>query len=171
MLSILLIPAYAVADAWAGGSLGAWAKRLDDKLPGRAAFWAGLLVALATGALCAWPAAFVGFIWWLYRIVPPKTLGGSATPVGGRQVRATLIRHLLPLVALAGVYWAGRDLSRALLGFIGYGLAATALAAWYGQRNEDAKDEGRPISLSDNRAVELARGGLFGLAVAVSLYQ
>lgn len=169
MLELLLVPAYAVADAFAGGSLGGWAKRLDDKLPGRAAFWGALLVALV-GLLAIGPwGAAIGLVWLIYRTPGWRIFGGSATPVGIDEIAGTLARHMIALLALVVVYWAKGPLAPAAMIFVAYAVFATILAAWYGQRKADAFHRGEPIREADNTTVEVFRGAAFGAAVAAVL--
>lgn len=168
MLEFLIVPAYAVADAYAGGSLGAWAKKLDDKLPGRAAFWGALLGALV-GFLTLGPwGAAMGLVWLIYRTPGWRVFGGSATPVGAKEVVGTLLRHMLALLALLPVYWAGKDVLTGALAFGGYAVIATLLAAIYGQANRKAQQAGEPIDPADNMRVEIARGLCFGVATIIA---
>lgn len=169
MLEFLLIPAYAVADSWAGGSLGRAAKRLDEKLPGRAAFW-GALLAAVVGFLTIGPwAAAVGLAWLIYRSPGWRVFGGSATPEGAAQIMGTLLRHAMALLALLPVYWAGRPILIGVIAFGAYALAATMLAVSYGAANRRARMAAEPIDPGLNTKVELIRGALFGGAVAASL--
>ena len=169
-LILILLPAvYALADAFAGGSLGQWAKRLDDKLPGRAAFWGALLGALV-GFLTLGPwGAAMGLVWLIYRTPGWRGFGGSATPVGAKEVVGTLLRHMLALLALLPVYWAGKDVLTGGLYLLAYALGATALAIHYGNANRKAQQLGQPIDAGLNTKIELFRGALFGVAVALAL--
>lgn len=168
-LQFLLPVAYALADSFAGGSLGKAAKALDEKLPGRAAFWGALLCA-GLGFLSAGVhGALMGLVWLIYRTIPWKVFGGSATPVGTREIAGTFARHLIAMLAVVVVFWAGKPVLPAALLFGWFALMATGLAIGYGQFNLGAQRRRVPIPKGVNTFVEIARGFCFGLAVAFSL--
>lgn len=163
-----LVPLYAVADSFAGGSLGSKAKALDERLPGRAAFWGALLCAGAGWLLAGVPGALMGLVWLIYRSPGWKVFGGSATPVGARAIAGTFARHLLAMLALPVVFWAGKSVALGAIAFMAYAISSTAVAIWYAERVEEAAERGEPIDPDDNRFLELFRGALFGLATAVT---
>lgn len=163
-----LVPLYALADSFAGGSLGSKAKALDEKLPGRAAFWGAVVCAVA-GWLAGGPwCAAVALAWLIYRSPGWKVFGGSATPVGAKEIAGTFARHLLALLAVLPVYWAHKDVVMAAGWFGLFAVAATSLSVAYGELNREAGERGEPIDPGVNTKIELARGAAFGLAVALS---
>ncbi len=162
----LIVLAYALGDRFAGGG----APKLDDRLPGRGAFWAGVMCAVLGWLVFGWVASALALGWWLYRIIPPRAIGqSSATPNDKTAYFHTFIRHALPLLPafLVSKGWA-LDTLWVCMPFAVYAVAATALAAWYGAANAKAISEGRGIG-KENVIVELARGAAFGLAVVVAL--
>lgn len=170
-LLFLLPVAYGLADSFAGGSLGAKAKALDDKLPGRGPFWA-MLVLAGLGYLAAgFPASVVAVFWWGYRIVKPKQFGGSATPVTAREILGSVLLHSLSLAAMIGAIMAHRPLLQSLGFLVAYVFVAVGLAVMYGDHKKDAIAAGEAIEADDpfNTKVELARGAMFGAVIAWTL--
>lgn len=168
-LLFLLPVAYGLADSFAGGSLGAKAKALDDKLPGRAAFWGALLCA-GLGYLSAGvPGALMGLVWLIWRTPTWDVFGGDATPVGVKEIAGTFARHLIAMLGVVTAYWAHNDVVMSAMAFVAFAAGATFLACWYTGRNMDAAEAGEPIDPKDNRFLELCRGVLFGLAAVASL--
>lgn len=162
LLVLLLIPLYALADRFAGGGWPA----LDDRLPGRAAFWGalvcagvGFLVAGLFGALC-------GLGWLIYRTIPWKAFGGSLAPVGGREIAGTFVRHLVAVVILvAPAIWTDKPILIAAGAGVAFAIVATLLAVWLSEAVEYHADRREPLA-GENTVLELARGAFFGLAVA-----
>jgi hypothetical protein len=166
-LVFLLVPTYALADRFAGGG----SPKLDDMLPGRAAFWGALLCAIAGYFLAGWPAAAFALGWLVYRTPKWRLFGNaSITPVGADALIWTFNRHALTIIPAFIVAKAfDLDALRVCAIFAVYALVATVLAAWYGQANAKAIKNGVGIG-NENVVVELLRGAAFGLAVAVALY-
>lgn len=158
---LALAPVYALADRFAGGG----APDLDARLPGRAAFWGAVLAAgvgfwLARWEGVAWAAAWLAYRTPAWKLIP----GSSATPRGLGEAVATFARHAI--VGLPALFVAAgfhRDIPLTLGAMAGFALGAALLGCWYARR-VDAGGEGQP-----NTFVELARGALFGVAVAAVL--
>lgn len=164
--AIAMILTYALADRYAGGGWPA----LDDKLPGRAAFWGGLAASGVGYALYSLPGALVALAWLIWRTPGWKVVpGASITPRGPKEFMATVVRHLIPapLVAVVAT-WTGLDPLAAALPLLGFALVAAGLGAWYGAQVDAATKANRPIG-DQNVVVELARGAAFGAAVAAAL--
>lgn len=145
----LLVPAYALADRFAGGGWPA----LDDKLPGRAAFWAAIACA-ALGWLAAglW-GLLAALAWLIYRTPAWAIFGGRIDPRGARQIAGTFLRHAIAIPGLVlAAYFAGQPLIASAWCGLCFAIGATVLGA-----------SGLPRSHND--LVELARGALYGLAV------
>ena len=165
MLPLLLIPLYAVADAYAGGS---FLHSVSRKIPGRAVFWAAIILAVAGYLLCGLFGALCALGWFIWRTPGWKVFGGSATPSSAVEALGTLARHMIatPLLMLSA-YWTGHDVFTAAIGGALFALAATLLACWYEDRVHKAVVEVRPIG-DENTWVETLRGAAFGLVVAVT---
>lgn len=163
---LLLIPAYAFADRFAGGG---WPD-LDDKLPGRGAFWGALLCA-ALGLLLAGPAgALFGLAWLIWRTPAWKLVpGSSATPRSAREIAATFIRHAIPIpLSLLIGTWTDHDAGRLATWMVLFALAATALAALYAKRVDDPEADADDAT-DANHFLETVRGAVFGLCVVMGL--
>jgi hypothetical protein len=162
----ILMPVYAFADGFAGGSLGKKLKAIDAKLPGRAAFWAALLGAgvgyLTSGA----PGALAGIAWLIWRTPDWDIFGGDTTAQGAKEIAGTVARHLIPLPLLLVIgYWTGLDLSKVAGALLVFALAATVLSIEYGKKETAATEAGVSVDPKFNTFVELARGALFGAAL------
>lgn len=162
----ILAAVYAFADRFAGGG---WPE-LDDKLPGRGAFWGGLL-GIAAGFVLLGPAgALMGLVWLIWRtpawkLIPP----GSATPRGAKEVAATFVRHAIPiLLSIPVAIWTGHDPMRlaALTGL--FALIATAFSAAYA-KGVFADGTSPEDAFKANHLQELARGAVYGACIAVGL--
>lgn len=167
---VLLIPAYGLADRFAGGGWPA----LDDRLPGRAAFWGALFCAALGFALGGAPLAAAALVWLIYRTPPWKLTGGAIDPDGAGEIAGTFVRHLIPAPGLALIaYWSGKDVLPPILGGVAYALGATALACALAARVRKLAGK-TVISLDDddpNAMVELARGCAYGaLVVALEVW-
>ena len=152
-----LVLAYALADRFAGGG---WPK-LDDKLPGRAAFW-GAVMAAGVGYLALdLYGALMGLVFLIWRTPGWRVFGGSMTPTTAKEYAGTFARHLIaaPLAACVA-YWTHYPVAQTAAAFVGFALVATGLAAWFGRKNASGHIG------NFNTFVELARGASFGLAVA-----
>lgn len=162
----VLALAYALADRFAGGG---WPE-LDKRLPGRSVFWAALVCAGLGYLMLGLGGALGGLAWFIYRTPGWKVFGGSATPVGRREVLGTLARHLiaLPLVVGAAHFAGVAPLYPAVL-MGAYAVVATALAVSYGRANAAAAGSWQSIDPALNNALELARGAAFGVALALAL--
>lgn len=157
---------YALADRFAGGG----APKLDDQLPGRAAFWGFVACALVGFLLASWGGVCMAIAWFAWR-TPPWGLipGSSTTPVGATEVLATAVRHglVVPLAAFAA-HITGHHTGNALYAFTIWTVFATSLAGAYGSWKVWASTETDPGPGPD-AMIELARGWGFGLAVACVL--
>lgn len=162
----LLAGAYAFADRFAGGG---WPK-LDDKLPGRAAFWGAVLGAGAGFLLCGPAGALMGLVWLIWRTPAWKLIpGSSATPRTPKEIAATFVRHAIPIpLSLPVATWTGHDPATLAVVLILFAAVSTAFAAAYakGVDADDATPEG---AAACNHVLELARGALYGACVAVGL--
>ena len=169
-MSLVYLSVCALADSFAGGSLGKKAKALDEAIPGRAAFWGAVLIALV-GVLAfgVWGAA-MGLVWLIYRTPDWDIFGGSATPVTPKEIAGTLARHAIALLAAPVALFAGRSLIVAAVAFGLFAVAATLLAVAYSRANLHAQRVNEAIDPMKNRLVELSRGAAFGVAVAASLW-
>lgn len=157
--------AYALADRFAGGGWPA----LDAKLPGRAAFWGALACAGIGFAFAGLYGLLMGVTFLAWRtpgwdVIP----GGSITPKDAKGYLGTFLRHLLipVILGVCVATWTRHDRLIVALSFAGFALGATLLAAWLGKEEAKAKEAGKPFG-DQNTFVELARGALFGLAVAI----
>ena len=163
MMAVFLILVYALADRFAGGG---WPK-LDDKLPGRGAFW-GALVGAGIGWLTLGVfGAVAGLAWLIWRTPAWAIFGGSMAPRTVPKLLGTVARHaiVIPLLALAA-YWGGYDpLIAAVLAGV-FAIGATALAVYLAFEVSVAEAKGVSLG-SQNTHVELARGALFGSIVGL----
>lgn len=166
LASVVLAAVYAFADRFAGGGWPA----LDDKLPGRAAFWGALLAAAAGFVLCGPAGALMGLAWLVWRTPAWKLLpGSSATPRKPQEIAATLLRHTIPIpLSLPVCIWTGHEPLRLAVVLGVFAAVSTAFAFAYakgvdepGATAEDAED--------GNTMLELARGAVYGACVAVGL--
>jgi hypothetical protein len=164
--AVLLAIAYALADRFAGGGF----PKLDDKLPGRAAFW-GAVLAAGVGFLVAGPAgALLGLVWLAWRTPAWKLVpGSSATPRTAKEVAATFVRHAIPIpLSVPVAIWTAHDPVRFAV-FMGvFALLSTVLAAGYGKITADP-DADAEDAADANNILELARGAAFGLCAAGAL--
>ena len=164
MLALILIPAYALADRFTGGG---WPD-LDAKLPGRSLAWAAAACVGLGYLVGGWPLAVMGLAWGVYRSLP-WNIGGTTTPRGA-QIPAAFVRHAMPVIVPAAL-WAnnvpGGDWRLLVFACLAYALAATGLAVAYAREVDDLIATGRPDNGDFNAKVELARGGVFGAALAV----
>lgn len=123
-------------------------------------------VALAAGFLLdGLPGLGIAAAFCAVRSLPFKAFGGSATPVTERQKIGLFLRHAMmvpPAMIIAMV--SGGDIARSGVAMAAFAFAATALGAFYGEENEDAKAEGRPIDPGLNTCIELLCGAAFGVA-------
>lgn len=163
MLTLLLIPAYALADRFTGGG---WPD-LDAKLPGRALAWAAA-ACIGLGYLVGgWPLAVMGLAWGVYRSLP-WSIGGTTTPHGA-QIPAAFVRHAVPAIVPAAL-WAngtqGGDWRLLVFACLAYALAATVLAVAYAREVDGLIATGRPDNGDFNANVELIRGAAYGAALA-----
>lgn len=165
--AILLAVVYGFADRFAGGGNPA----LDAKLPGRAAFWGAIAGALAGYILIGWPAVALAAVWLVWRTPKWALLkGASATPVGTSEIAATFVRHSIPIPGAFLIAQAfDLPVLPAVSAMAAFAAAATALAAWYGIRNQSAIEDGVAVDDDDNAFVEIARGAAFGIAAALAL--
>lgn len=160
-----LIPAFAIADRIWGGDVK-HGRRYSIVL----AFASGLGFGwLADGMTGMKVGAAMSLAFLLTRSLGFHAFGGSATPRKGGQFLGLVLRHALLTVGVAVA------LSVALLGkppllpgltFAGWALFAGALGLFYGEVNDRAKRNGRPIAPLVNQVVEIMRGAAFGLALA-----
>lgn len=152
--SIALIPIFAVADRLVGS--------------GRRSF--GMALAVIGAGIVGYEAAGLalaacGVVWMLYRSLPFK--GGSGAPQSGGELAAAAIRHVPALLVAVPAFWANGPHIERLAALVGlYAIAATSLAAWYGDRVIAAKHAGQP-SGRENEIVETMRGALFGAALCI----
>jgi hypothetical protein len=162
----VLAVAYALADRFAGGG---WPE-LDKKLLGRAAFWGALVCAGLGFLMLGLGGALGGLAWLIYRTPGWRVFGGSATPVGAREIAGTFARHLIaaPLVALVA-YWAGHEPLKAAICMGAFAAVGTVLAVQYGAANEAAANAGQFINKRINERLELIRGAAFGVALALAI--
>lgn len=166
IMALVLSVIYALADRFAGGG----APKLDDDLPGRAAFWAAAAVCLVGFLFGGWFGAALGLAWFGWRTPAWKLVpGASTTPVGAHEILATFVRHLL---APAGALIAALLMHRhAVAVAVCYGLwagFATLLAREYGRYKQRAAS-GQAVADDPNPLIELVRGAGFGLATVVAL--
>lgn len=126
-------------------------------------------IALTTGFLLDGLAGLaLGAAFCIVRWLPFKAFGGSATPITERQKIGLFLRHAMmvpPAMIIAMV--SGGDIARSGVAMAAFAFAATALGAFYGEENEDAKAEGRPIDPGLNTCIELLCGAAFGVAAWV----
>lgn len=161
-----LAAVYGFADRFAGGGF----PKLDDKLPGRGAFW-GALLGAAAGFLVAGPAgALMGLVWLIWRTPGWKIIpGASATPRTAKEVAATAVRHAIPIpLVFAVATWTDHDFARLASLMAVFALVATVLAAAYGKLTADP-DADADDAADANNLLEIARGAVFGACVAVAL--
>lgn len=163
---IVLAIIYSLADRFAGGGWPA----LDDKLPGRGAFWGAVLGAGAGFLLCGPAGALLGLVWLVWRTPGWRVIpGASATPRTAKEVGATFVRHAIPiLLAFPVAIWTGHDPARVASLMVVFALAATALAAMYGKLTAAPDADGEDAAKANN-LIELSRGAAFGLCAAVAL--
>lgn len=161
--TLLLIPAYALADRFTGGGWPA----LDAKLPGRSLAWAAA-ACIALGYLVGgWPLAAMGLAWGAYRSLP-WSIGGTITPRGA-QIPAAFARHALPALVPAALWVnhvAGGDWRILTFACLAYALAATVLAVAYAREVDALIATGRTDNGDFNDRVELIRGAAYGAALA-----
>ena len=107
LTAVLLAAVYAFADRFAGGGWPA----LDDKLPGRAAFWGAILGAAAGFVLIGPAGALMGLAWLIWRTPAWKLIpGSSATPRTPKEIAATFLRHAIPIpLSIPVAIWTGHD--------------------------------------------------------------
>lgn len=165
MTAFLLIPLYALADRFAGGGWPA----LDARLPGRGVFWAALVLAGAGWFLAGPFGAMSALAWFIWRTPAWGVFGGSMAAQTVRETVGILARHLIavPVLALAA-YWSGLDVGIAALLGAAFAALATSFSAALGEGVRRAVAMGEPLG-NQNTSLELGRGALFGLAVAVSV--
>lgn len=163
ILTLLLVPALALADRFTGGG---WPD-LDAKLPGRSLAWATAAcigIGYMTGG---WPLAVMCLAWGVYRSFA-WSVGGTLTPHGA-QIPAALARHAMPALVPAAL-WINRvpggDWRLLTFACLAYALVATALAAAYAKEVDDLIATGRPDNGDYNANVELIRGAAYGAALA-----
>lgn len=150
------VVSYALADRFVGGG----APKLDDALPGRSLFWAGLALIGLGVWLDGLAGGLLALLWAVQRCFDWDLFGGSIDP-DPRQIPGTFLRHALPLpFALAIGLYCRLDLAHVGLALGGYALAATALAIAFREATKRGRDD-------LNTYVELCRGGAFGLARAM----
>jgi hypothetical protein len=126
-------------------------------------------------ALIAWlfmadpiAGAMFGGLWFVWRSLPFFT--GSACPQTTKQRIATVLRNapIVPSAALIA-YWRGLPIEPTAWCFVAFALASISLAYAYGYATIEHKQQGEPGG-TENRAVELLRGGAAGAAIAASLF-
>jgi hypothetical protein len=166
LTAVLLAAVYAFADRFAGGG---WPS-LDDKLPGRAAFWGGLLGAGAGFVLLGPAGALMGLVWLIWRTPAWKLIpGSSATPRTAKEVAATFVRHAIPIpLSIPVAIWTDAEPVRlaALTGL--FALISTAFAAAYA-KGVYADGTSPEDAFRANHLQEAARGAVYGACVAVGL--
>jgi hypothetical protein len=160
------LPIPAVLKAVGLGVLTAYVFREVGKGTNGARSVGFLAVIAAFGLLHGLPGAVMGLGWSIARSDDFKD--GSATPTKLKHFLRALVRLIAPAVASVICYF-GFDATWAPLGVLVAATAWLGLSAWYGQRNEDAKGEGRPIDPDDNALVERGHGLAAGLAASIAL--
>ena len=162
----ILAAVYAFSDRFAGGGWPA----LDDKLPGRAAFWGAVLGAAAGFLLCGPAGALMGLVWLIWRTPAWKLIpGSSATPRKPKEIAATMMRHTIPIpLSLPVCIWTGHDPLPLMAVLVLFAAISTAFGYAYAKGIDD--DGNMPEDAFEaNHLLELARGAVFGACVAVGL--
>lgn len=162
----ILAAVYAFADRFAGGG---WPK-LDDKLPGRAAFWGAVLGSAAGFVLCGPAGALMGLVWLAWRTPAWKLLPGpSATPRKPQEIAATLMRHTIPIpLSLPVCIWTGHEPLRVMIVLGVFAAVSTALGYAYAKSIDDEGNTPED-AFEANHALELARGAVYGACIGVGL--
>lgn len=159
MITLALIPLYAIADRAFGMDRPQWARNLPWKgLTFAALVGGGYLAAGVFGALL--PLA-----WAIWRTPAWKLLpGASMTPRSAGEIAATLVRHGIavpPAMALA--YWTGLDWRLMGVSMVAFAGFSTILGLWLAAAVDEA-GPGEDVQ-RENMVLELIRGAAYGLAV------
>lgn len=162
---LALIAALAFSDAFTGGGFG-WNKLTVDHggpLHGRGSYYVALPL-LALGYLAYGLAGLeLMVIWLIYR----SAFGFPSDTITGKRLRATIIRHLLPIMGVIFVAAANHLSLLIVTPFVAYAAGATWLAVNYGAACDAAAAEAR--AAPSLNPTEAARGALFGVAVLAAL--
>lgn len=162
------LSALAVA-AWALVPLFAWADRTVGGAGRRSlAFGLVLLAGVIGWALThSLTPVTMACAWMAYRSLPWK-VGGGTTPHTLEQVAATFARHSMPAFVALALHLAGAtpDTLPALLGI--YACIATWQAVDYARQVDALAAAGRPEDGGLNAVFEIARGAVFGAALALT---
>lgn len=159
MITLALIPLYALADRAFGMDRPRWA----ENLPWKGLTFAGLVGGgyLVAGVL----GAFLPLAWAIWRTPAWKAVpGASMTPRTTREIAATFVRHAIavpPLALLA--YWNGYDWQRAAYAAGCFAAFATVLGIWLAAAVDEA-EPGDGVQ-RENMVLELVRGAAYGVAV------
>lgn len=158
VLWLLLVPLFAFSDRTVGSD-GAHPKTTGN-LP-------ILVLALALAFSKVHAAAVLSGTWLLYRNLP-WSWGGTTTPRTCLQMLGALARHSMPAAAAFGCFLLGWLSIWVAGAFLLYALAATCLGVYYGLYTDAQRQFKLPEDPRVNARIELTRGGLFGLALALT---
>lgn len=123
-------------------------------------------VVIVSAVLHSAPGGLMGVSWCIARAMDFED--EDATPTKLKHFLSAAVRLLWPIGAAAvchllfGKTWA---LAGAVAGVIGY----LGWAAWYGDKNDNAEDAGRPINPTWNALVERGQGLVAGLSFSIAL--
>lgn len=151
-LLALLIPLFCWADRGIGGACP------------RSTVIASVLATAGSLAIYHQPASAIMCLVWLVYRTPAWALGGTTTP-HGLQILWALWRHSLPAGAAWLLYAKGLAPAGLPMAFVGYAVGATGLSIGYAREIDFLKAHALPET-GQNEEVEMARGALYGIALA-----